>query len=84
VIRRTSRPGDNFRAIGSIINLKEKVAVENHFIVLQPKDSTLNTCKRAMKVISSKKTTRWLNKRIRCRHLTVSSLKELPWWSDIK
>ena len=84
VVRRTSRPGDNHRAVASIINVKERVAVENHFLILQPKDLRLVTCKRAAKVLFSAKTTDWLNKVIRCRHLTVSSLMRLPWWDDYR
>ena len=80
VVRRTSRPGDKFRAVGSIINVKENVAVENHFLVVQPKDSKLRTCKQLLKKLSTPQTTEWLNERIRCRHLTVSSLADLPWW----
>jgi hypothetical protein len=33
-----------------------------------------------LRVLKSRKTDQWLNNRIRCRHLTVRSLNELPWW----
>lgn len=82
VIRRTSRPGDRFRAVGTIINSLEKVAVENHLIVLKPKDGSLSACQNLLRVLKSGKTNEWLNERIRCRHLTVKALAELPWWSE--
>ncbi|MBW8017288.1 MAG: N-6 DNA methylase [Planctomycetes bacterium] len=77
VIRRTSRPGDN-RAIGTIIKGKRKVAIENHLLVLLPKKNTLGECRKVLKTLKSKATDDWLNERIRCRHLTVEAMKELP------
>lgn len=78
VVRRTSRPGDNYRAVGTIVSGTKLVAVENHLLVLLPKKGTLKECKRLLMVLRRKRTNNWLNARIRCRHLTVSSLKELP------
>lgn len=80
VVRRTSRPGDSPRAIGTIVaGRRKKVAVENHLIVLTPKDKKLESCTRVLNILlNSKKTEKWLDQRIRCRHLTVSALKELP------
>ena len=83
VVRRTSRPGDE-RAIGTVIKGKRKVAIENHLVVLLPKKKTLGECRKLLKVLKSSNTDKWLNKRIRCRHLTVQSLKELPWWRPTK
>lgn len=79
VVRRTSSPDDMYRAVGSIIELENKIAVENHLIILRPVDGSINTCKRLLKLLKSARTNEWLNRRIRCRHLTVASLKELPW-----
>lgn len=78
-VRRTSRPGDK-RAIGTIITGKRKVAVENHLILCLPNRKTVTECKHLLKVLKSEHTDRWLDKRIRCRHLTTQSIKELPWW----
>lgn len=78
VVRRTSRPGEKYRAIGAIVKGQKAIAVENHLVVLIPKDGTLKRCKELLTVLRHKKTTEWLNERIRCRHLTVQSLKELP------
>jgi hypothetical protein len=79
-VRRTSRPGDK-RAVGTIVLGKRKVSVENHLVVLLPNKKTIAKCTELLRVLKSSETDRWLNKRIRCRHLTVQSLKDLPWWS---
>jgi len=78
VIRRTSSPSDKYRAAGTIVTGKTHIAVENHMIVIKPKSSTLNDCNRLLKVLKSPKTNNYLNNRIRCRHLTVSVVKEIP------
>ena len=70
------------RAIATIITGKEEVSVENHLIVLIPHDLSLESCKELMLRLRSKETDEWLNERIRCRHLTVSALNELPWWNE--
>lgn len=82
VIRRTSRPEDKFRAIGTIIAGKTSVAVENHLIILQPKDGLLRTCRELLSVLQADQATEWLNRRIRCRHLTVDAIRDLPWVSS--
>lgn len=82
VVRRTSRPGDRYRAKGTIIKCDKPIAVENHLLVLLPKDGTIESCQELLKILQKQKTTNWLNERIRCRHLTVSSLADMPWWSD--
>ncbi len=82
-VRRTSRPGDR-RAVATIITGKRKVAVENHLVVLFPNKKTIKECNQLLRVLKSQETSQWLDKRIRCRHLTVQSLKDLPWWSKNK
>ena len=84
VIRRTSRPGDKYRAVGTIIVNQRSIAVENHLIVLKPKDGTINSCKKLLKVLKTPGTNKWLNLRICCRHLTVSSLSDVPWEDVVK
>jgi len=81
IIRRTSNPADKYRAVASIVNSSPPIAVENHLIVLKPKDNTLTKCKALMRRLKDDRTNRWLNNRIRCRHLTVSAVKEIPWWN---
>ncbi|KAA8673437.1 SAM-dependent DNA methyltransferase [Pantoea dispersa] len=78
VIRRTSSPKDTFRAAGTLILGNKNVAVENHLIVIKPKNDEIDLCKKLMKVLKSNRTIDFLNQRIRCRHLTVSSIKEIP------
>ena len=82
VIRRTSRPGDKNRAIGTIISGKSEVAIENHLIVLAPRDNTLSTCRSLLDRLQSDHTNLWLNQRIRCRHLTTTAVGEIPWWDS--
>ena len=79
VVRRTSRPGDRSRGIGTLILGEEAALVENHLIVLKPKDGTLQACQDVVKVLNSIRTKEWLDDRIRCRHLTVSSIRDVPW-----
>lgn len=78
LVKRTSSPNDNFRAVATIIDCKEDVAVENHMIVMQPINGTLQECEKLMGILKSKKTNDFLNERIRLRHLTVSAIKEIP------
>jgi hypothetical protein len=78
-VRRTSRPGDK-RAIATILIGKHKIAVENHLIALFPNRKTITECEELLRVLKCPQTDRWLDKRIRCRHLTVGALEDLPWW----
>ena len=78
VIRRTSRPGDAYRATATVISSKSPIAVENHLIVCEPKDGKLTTCKELMLQLKSDAVNKYLNARIRCRHLTVKAIKEAP------
>ncbi len=77
-IRRTSRPGDKHRAIGTLVRGARKVAVENHLVVARPKDGSIKRCEELLRFLQTDHATVWLNRRIRCRHLTVSSLSQLP------
>ena len=78
-VRRTSKPGDLNRGAGVLITGKRSVAVENHLLVLKPNDGRLESCLALMKVLSRSTSADWLDTRIRCRHLTVSALREVPW-----
>lgn len=81
VVRRTSRLSDKYRAIGTIIDIEDNVAIENHLIVLKPKDGELSTCQDLLDNLQDERTNTWINESIRCRHLTIKSLANLPWWS---
>jgi len=78
VVKRTSSPSDRFRASATLINLKELVAIENHMIVIKPKDGRVNTCKKLLRTLGSNETNEFLNERIRLRHLTVGVIKDIP------
>jgi hypothetical protein len=77
-IRRTSRPGHPYRATATIISGKTPVAVENHLIVCQPKNNTLKMCKALLAHLKTAMTNKFLDERIRCRHLTVGAIQEIP------
>jgi hypothetical protein len=78
VIRRTSRPGDKFRAVAAEVHGAGPVAVENHLIVCSPKDGTIKQCRLLIKALKRQQTNRFLDDHIRCRHLTVRAIKEIP------
>lgn len=77
VIRRTSRPGDAYRATATVVDGRSPIAVENHLIVCEPEDGKLATCKKLMLQLKTHVVNEYLNSRIRCRHLTVRAIKEV-------
>jgi hypothetical protein len=79
-VRRTSSPRDSQRAVGSIISGSRPVAVENHLLVAKPRHGDLYDCEFLLKNLRDPQTKVWLDERIRCRHLTVGILRELPLW----
>lgn len=78
VLRRTSRPGDPYRAAATVILGKEPVAVENHLIVCEPHDKSADTCRALMEQLHTQRVNEFLNQRIRCRHLTVGAVAAIP------
>jgi hypothetical protein len=78
VIRRTSRPGHPYRATATVIGGKKPLVVENHLIVCEPFDRKLATCKKLMQHLKSEAVNKYLDARIRCRHLTVDSVRTIP------
>jgi len=81
-IRRTSRPGHPYRAAATIIAGEKSVAVENHLIVCEPKARTLKMCKKLMTQLQTQEVNKFLDKRIRCRHLTVGAVAAIPFASS--
>lgn len=79
-VRRTSSPSDLHRPIATIVSGMKPVALENHLIALIPHDRRVRTCKAIMRNLRDRRTRIWLDGRIRCRHLTVAALRELPVW----
>lgn len=82
VIRRTSGPSDKERARATIVRGSSPVIVENHLLVINPKNKTLRSCRHIMRVLRDTRTTAWLNEMLRCRHLTVKVMKKLPLWTE--
>lgn len=82
-IRRTSSPSDTHRPLATLIRGDNPVAVENHLIVAVPNEGGLRKCRDLLKVLQHPQTNEFLNKRIRCRHLTVGAVKEIPWIEGI-
>ncbi|MDG3817246.1 hypothetical protein L5B88_09595 [Pseudomonas aeruginosa] len=79
IVRRTSSPSDRKRARSTLFSSREEVLVENHLLILKPKDKKISTCRLLLKVLEDNRTNEWLNHCIRCRHLTVGAIKRLPW-----
>ncbi|MEU6901844.1 hypothetical protein [Streptomyces virginiae] len=83
VMRRTSRPGQGARGgargTGVLIQGAQPVAVDNHLIVAEPLASGVTRCRELLEVLDGPKVVHWLDERIRCRHLTVTVVRSLPW-----
>lgn len=78
-VRRTSRPGQSQpRALGVLIEGTEPVLVENHLIVCRPIDKRGSSCDELLDALVDPATSAWLDARIRCRHLTVRTLRDVP------
>lgn len=78
-IRRTSKADYQVRCIGTLVTGSTPLAVENHLLIALPKDKKVGTCKKLLEVLKRDTTSAWMNRRIRCRHLTVGSVGDLPW-----
>lgn len=80
VVGRTNRPtsASQQRLRATIVRGKLPVAVENHMLVLVPHEPTLARCRELVRVLHSTRTTRYLNSRLRCRHMTVLALRDVP------
>ncbi|MDB4906286.1 MAG: hypothetical protein JWO05_1070 [Gemmatimonadetes bacterium] len=78
LIRRTSSPHDKHRIVSTLVTDSRSLAVENHLLVLEPYDGTVATCMAVLDVLRSERTNTWLNERIRCRHLTVEAVRDIP------
>ena len=79
VIPRTSRPGDPYRARAALVADSRGIAVENHLLVLKPRTGGTAECRRLMRRLQSQGVNDWLDRVIRCRHLTVSAVASIPW-----
>lgn len=79
VLRRTSRPGSGIRLTPTVVTGDAEVFVENHLIVVIPRTSGLKACEELAHELRSDRITAWMDQRIRCRHLTVQAVREIPW-----
>ncbi len=79
-IRRTSRPGESPRLSATLVLGTEPVFVDNHLLILQAKGGKISRL--LLEHLRSEESTRWMDQRIRCRHLTVRAVRELPWNRD--
>lgn len=79
VVKRTSRAAQGHRAVATLLNQGPHYAVDNHLIVCRPKDGSLTRCQDLLKVLRSEVTDAWLDETMRCRHLTVQSVRNIPW-----
>ena len=78
-VPRTSRPEEPARARGAIVADHRPVAVDNHLLVLTPLSGSIDECHRLLGVLRSEAANVWLNRAIRCRHLTVGAIASIPW-----
>ena len=78
-IRRTSSPSDTYRALSAVVAGSRPVAVENHVITARPRSGRLEEAIALMNWLRSERVNTILQRRIRCRHLTLASIRELPW-----
>lgn len=83
-IRRTSKADYQVRCIGTLVTGSGPMAVENHLLIALPKDKKVGTCQKLLEVLKRDATSAWMNERIRCRHLTVGSVGDLPWPEDAR
>jgi hypothetical protein len=78
-VRRTSSPRERVRTRATVVLGKRPVAVDNHLLVLRPRDESVTTCETALAVLGAPETTTWMNHNIACRHLTVGVTAAIPW-----
>ena len=78
-IKRTSSPSDKVRCAASLIASRNSFFVENHLIVLKAKQAmSLTRYRKIMHYLIGDECTCFLNRTIRCRHLTVEAVKQIP------
>jgi hypothetical protein len=78
-VRRTSKAEYKTRCLATLVTGQIPLAVDDHLLIALPKDGTVSTCAELLRVLDDVRTTEWMNARIRCRHITVSALRDIPW-----
>lgn len=77
VVRRTSSPSDKARLVFSLVQGSKAIAVENHLLILKPKDGTIEKCLNLIEEFKLQRINDWLNSVSRCRHLTTRILADI-------
>ena len=79
VVKRTSSPADKVRCAASLVASRSLFHVENHLLVLLPNHNVpLKQSRELLQYLNGREVTRYLNRAIRCRHLTVEVVKKIP------
>ena len=79
VVSRTCRPlAGRQRLAATIVIGHEPVLVENHLLVCVPRDGEVRSCQRLVVALADSRSSKWLDERLRCRHLTVAALRAVP------
>lgn len=81
LLRRISRPvnANAVRAPGVLITGDRPIAIDNHLLVVSPRDGDVDACRQLLLALDAEGTTKFLDQRLRCRHLTVGAVREIPW-----
>ncbi|EOX7387771.1 N-6 DNA methylase [Enterobacter quasiroggenkampii] len=77
-IKRTSSPKDKDRAGAHLIYGDKPIYIENHLIVVKPFDNKIESCYKLIEQLKSERVNDYFNNIIRCRHLTVKAVKNIP------
>lgn len=78
-LKRTSSPSDKNRICASIVKGNKFHAVENHVLVIKPKNNSEQACLSLLNYLTSATCRNWVDQRIRCRHFTVTSIRTIPY-----
>lgn len=79
LVNRTSRPGENPRIRARLHLDSAPAAIENHLIIVKPRQESGVDCEDILRVLADPRAVDFLDNRIRCRHLTVRAVREIPW-----
>ncbi|WP_409275890.1 N-6 DNA methylase [Pseudomonas sp. KCJK9111] len=77
VVRRTSSPSDKNRLVPSLVQGYGPLAVENHLLIISPRDRDIRSCLVLMDDLKDPRINEWLNAVSRCRHLTTKVLADI-------
>jgi hypothetical protein len=77
LVRRTSSPSDRNRLVTTLVAEGKPMAIENHLLILLPKDGSLERCISLLDALKKDDIEVQINERIRCRHLTTKAVANL-------